>query len=584
MWEEVIAMRTVIYRVVLAMVLVVILVVSVAQASYITRGKVSQVTVYRSQALITRTLEVEGFQGGLQVVVTDLPERIIPSSLSAQAEAPTRIHSVTYRTEAVKGETRPEVQAIDERLAELEKKLREIQAYKELLKVKQAIIARLEEFTQASAQAELQRGILNFEELRKLTEYGLAKYDEFLQEHLRLEEEEKETTEEIKLMRRKRSQLAAGYSETKREAVVYLTKDTDQPVAISLRYLVDQVGWYPEYNLQAQEEENSLTLEYNAIVRQTSGENWDKVQVILSTAQPTFNAQPPLIEPLPIGLGAKRILKEKELEKSLEGFQKQRSAVQQAPTASPEVSAMLNVVAAEEQVLELTQKEDVLAAAKRKTRPTEGVSVTYSLPDSVSLASRSDEQILQIASVRMPASFRYKAAPLLTDFVFQEASAKNTSSYVFLPGTYNSFLNGEFVGRGKLKLLAAGEEFTSGFGVDPQLQVRRELVAKNERIEGGNLVSELEYRLTISSYRDRAIPLVLEDRIPYSPDGVVQIRLLESKPELSQDPEYQRTDFKKGILRWDLEIPAQAIDNKATVVIYRFSIAHDKDATVQGKS
>ena len=140
------------------------------------------------------------------------------------------------------------------------------------------------------------------------------------------------------------------------------------------------------------------------------------------------------------------------------------------------------------------------------------------------------------------------------------------------------------MGRGELKLLAAGEEFTSGFGVDPQLQVRRELVAKDERIEGGNLVSELEYRLTISSYRDRAIALILEDRIPYSPDAVVQIRLLESKPELSQDPEYQRTDFKKGILRWDLEIPAQAIDDKATVVIYRFSIAHDKDATVQGKS
>jgi len=84
--------------------------------------------------------------------------------------------------------------------------------------------------------------------------------------------------------------------------------------------------------------------------------------------------------------------------------------------------------------------------------------------------------------VTIPASSQHRAAPLLTDFVFRETSAKNITSYVFLPGSYNAFFNGEFVGRGELKLLAAGEEFTSGFGIDPQVQVGRR--AHGERRAG----------------------------------------------------------------------------------------------------
>jgi len=146
-----------------------------------------------------------------------------------------------------------------------------------LLQVKHKIIGNLEEFTASTAKMELQKGVLNFEELRQLTEYGLGKHDEFLQESLKLQEKNQETLKQIDLLKRKRSELAAGYSQTQREALVYLTKDTDQPVTISLRYLVGQVGWYPQYNLRSDEERSSVSVEYNAIIKQMSGEDWTSV-------------------------------------------------------------------------------------------------------------------------------------------------------------------------------------------------------------------------------------------------------------------------------------------------------------------
>ncbi len=566
----------------LLMVLAVTSAAGMTQATEVTRGKVIEVTVYRDQALVTRMVKVGGPRGPVEVVVTDLPDKIVPASLSAESNGSSRIHSVTYRTKAVKGETRPEVKAIDKQIAELEKQLRELSAYQELLQAKEKIIAKLQEFTAGTAKMELQKGVLNFEELRQLTEYGLAKYDQFLQESLKLQEREKETLKQIELLKRKRSELATGYSQTQREALVHLTKDTDDAVTISLRYLVGQVSWYPQYNLRSDEDRDSITVEYNAIIRQMSGEDWTSIGLILSTAQPTFAAEPPVIEPLEITLGPKKVLKAEEVEKTLEEAQERRFAAQRAPAPPPELSSMLNVVAGEEQVLELTQRADVLRAGKKRIMRMEGVSVTYELPDAVSLASRTDEQILQITAASVPGQFTHIAAPVLTDFVYEETLATNTTPYVLLPGSYNAYLNGEFVGRGKVQLIASGEEFKAGFGVDPQIQVVKELVTKSEHVEGGNLVSEFEYQLRVSNYGRKAIRMKLEDRMPYSPNGSVQVRLLEAKPEISQDPEYRRTKLKKGLLRWNLEIPEQAINEKAIVVIYRFRIAHDKDMTIKG--
>ena len=566
----------------LTMTLVVTFITGVAWATQITAGEVTEVTVYRDQALVTRTITAQGPSGPLEIAVTNLPAKIIPASLSAESKGNSQVHSLTYRTRAIRGEMRPEVQAIDEKIAELEQQLKELAAHQQLLQVKEKIISKLEQFTASTAEMELQKGVLNFEELRQLTEYGLGKHEQFLQESLKLQGEKEETSKQIDLLKRKRAELAAGYSQMQREALVYLTKDTDQPLIISLRYLVSGVSWYPQYNLRSDEERHSVSVEYNAIVRQMSGEDWSAVQLTLSTAQPTLTAEPPIIEPLEIALGPKRVWEVEELKDALGQFERRRSVAQKEVAPSPELSNILNVFAGEEQVLELTQKTDVLKAGKKKIMRLEGVSVTYQLPHSVNLASRTDEQILQIAAVRLPAHFTHRAAPVLTDFVYEEISAKNTTSYVFLPGSYNAYLNGEFVGRGSIELIASGEEFGAGFGVDPQVQVAKELISKTEHVEGGNQVSEFTYKLTVSNYGEKAIRLKLEDRMPYSPDGSVQVKLLEAKPEISLDAEYRRTKLSKGLLRWDLEIPAQAINEKEIMVTYRFRMAHDKQLTIKG--
>ena len=61
---------------------------------------------------------------------------------------------------------------------------------------------------------------------------------------------------------------------------------------------------------------------------------------------------------------------------------------------------------------------------------------------------------------------------MLTSHLYRLADLANSSDYVLLPGEATMYVGSDFVGRMNLPLVAIGEKYTVGFGVDPQLQSR----------------------------------------------------------------------------------------------------------------
>src|SRR5438067_5070202 len=114
----------------------------------------------------------------------------------------------------------------------------------------------------------------------------------------------------------------------------------------------------------------------------------------------------------------------------------------------------------------------------------------------------------------MNPDYCYKAVPVLTKHVYRLANLTNTTQYVLLPGEATMYLGTDFVGRMNLPLVAIGEQFTAGFGVDPQLQVQRQLVDKTRTTQGANQVLKYEYRILVNSYKSEPVKLQVWDRLP----------------------------------------------------------------------
>ena len=552
-----------------------------------TTGTISKVTVYRGQALVSRTINVDLPADASELIVEDLPSMIIPESLYAQALGDVKVLSVRYRERAVGEDTREEVNQLDAEIERVKNQLKHAKSEHEHSELQWQMFAKLRDFTVNAAESDISRGLLTFEPIEGLTGLIEKKGLEYFQHRMELEDKIAGLEKEQELLERKHKDLMAGRSRTEREAILFLSSAGGKKVTIELNYLVGNANWQQQYNLRANPEKSNVLIEYNAIVNQTSGEDWNGVLFSLSTAEPTMVSAPPILEPMHVVLSNPAQTQQAEqllmgADRALQYQQSRKANIRKGIAANSE----LNKMAVDNQAFlfnadqrELQQFRQQIAEISR----VEGVSVTYDLNGRLTLPSRSDQQLITIASFTTKADFTLVATPLLTDYVYLQADLLNDSDTVLLPGQANMFRNDEFVGKSQLPQVTIGETFTAGFGIDSQVQVVHELEDKKTRIQGGNRIDTYQYRIMLSNYKNVPVGLQLFDRLPYTESSSIKIDLEKAEPALSQNSEYLRTIAKNGILRWDLQIPPNSVNQNAFPVKYSFTMEYDRNMQIQSR-
>jgi hypothetical protein len=237
--------------------------------------------------------------------------------------------------------------------------------------------------------------------------------------------------------------------------------------------------------------------------------------------------------------------------------------------------AALNQAAASDQAEELRVADGQGAGPSPAEK--DGPSVTFPIAGHLDVPSRRDPQLLEVARVDLPAEYHAKAVPVLTPRVYRLARLTNTSDFVLLPGEATVYVGGDFVGRMRLPLVAAGEPFIAGFGVDPQIQVSRRLVRKSRSVQGGNQIFSYEFRIGLRNYRANPVKVQLWDRMPKPQGEAVAVSLVKTSAELSSDAHYQRAARTDNLLRWDVEVPQGTVGDKTIYLNYEFRLEYARD-------
>ena len=272
----------------------------------------------------------------------------------------------------------------------------------------------------------------------------------------------------------------------------------------------------------------------------------------------------------------------------IQGINSQRSQIAQAANNSIQFAEQnrfnwsLNDVAYGLQQLELNCDADTLAVL-RSGMPDEsnGPSLSYQLAGGVSLASRADQQMVRILQTDMPSRFYHVAVPVLTSYVYREAELMNSSDDDLLAGPITVYLDGRFVGQSEIPTVARGQTFVVGFGADPQLRARRELADKKDGVQGGNRETRFEYRLVVENFAGEVTPVRVLDRLPHAENGTdIRVTLGETSDPVSDDKLYQREERPMGLLRWDIEVAANAAGETARLIDYHYTVEYDRQYVV----
>jgi len=393
-----------------------------------------------------------------------------------------RGNSVNIRSVACRTRPPDEAAAMKGQVAELEKAIRELEIKLAdsrneiaLRRIRQDFLKDLGRFVAPAAKQEMTHGVLQAEELEKLTRLHFSEYETASQEIMKLDIQIEDDSEALNKLEAEREKLAAGPPVTF-DAVIYVEKTAAGPASLMLNYLVKDCGWVPVYNVRGDTGKAEIELEFNAMIHQVSGEDWHEANLFLSTTSPTASAYNPRLSPLYVRVNgngqqqqtaqaspaAKAQIYNKAIEAKKAAVQGQLRGKSFDDMAS--ANFLANDSAASVQLIELSQRLSELRLLDQGSTG-DDLSIQYKLDAPVSLVSRREGQMVPVLRHSSTAKFYHVAAPILTAAVFREADLRNTTESDLLGGRVNVFLDGQFTGRTDIPTIARGRNFTLGFGV-----------------------------------------------------------------------------------------------------------------------
>jgi uncharacterized protein (TIGR02231 family) len=552
----------------------------------VTPSKVTAVTVYPTGALVTREVEAAGPAGRVELVVSPLPAATVSSSLYAEGADGVRVLTTRYRTRPIVADTGADVRKFMEELKQLQLAREKIDGDLGALQDNVKLTGKMENFLTVSTVQATEKGALNAEAAINLSKHIREQRTETAKEVVNLKQQLVANQEKAELVQHRLQGLMTGVARYENDAVVVVDKANAAAGTIRLNYLVENASWHPQYKLRADKAgKEQVTLEYLAGVVQNTGEEWPNVKLVLSTAQPMLNSAPPDLQALFVSVAPKGAAPGAqptvaELEDQIRSLRSKAQKDFNDRKAASGVG-LVNTAAAREQSWELFNPE---AAVKRGCMLSyrEGPAVTYRIATPLTVQSRTDEQVLEVAKIDMKPDFYYKTVPILSPHVYRMADVVNKSEHVLLPGEATVYSGTDFVGQMTLPLVAVGEQFTAGFGVDPQLVVQRSMTDKMRSTSGGNQLLRYDYRILVNSYKAEKVRLQVWDRLPYAENDSVGVQLLKTSPDLSKDAIYQREHRPNNLLRWDLAVEPNTNGEKATPIGFEFKLELDRQMTIGG--
>jgi uncharacterized protein (TIGR02231 family) len=324
------------------------------------------------------------------------------------------------------------------------------------------------------------------------------------------------------------------------QIVVVLTANSAGAADIEFSYYVSGASWHPVYTLRAGKQADNVAMDYNAMVSQTTGENWKDVKLTLSTANPMINNNPPKLETVytqPLQMDANV---------SIKGSRAGSTQYYIDGVKAPEYKNMQTVETSVQQNMTSTSFE---------------ISMNYTIP------SDGVEKSITIQQYTLPAQFSYLAVPKLSTDAFLQAKITNWESYNLLPGEANLFVDNAYSGKSYLNPAVTEDTLDLSFGVDKKINIKRTRVKdySKKQFIGSNRIDEYGFEISVRNTKTTAINIRVEDQVPVSTSKEVIVEL--------GDNSGAKYDPVTGKLSWELSIAP----NEEKKLNFSFTIKHPKN-------
>ena len=510
---------------------------------------IESVTVYPDGATVTRLIRLDLPGGDSVVRAVDFPPSLDPASLRVEGEAQARLTIAGIDARPPRAERPPADPALEDQIEALRDERARLDGRIAAATARRKFAERFAE--QAPA------GLGDKGEARPLAEWRAA--------FLAVEEEIAATDKvirETRIMQRDVDRELARLDvqrtanpPRKMEVRIDISAEAATNATLRVSYTVRGARWSPIYDARLEtggrDKKPSLELVRRAEIVQTTGEDWQDVQLAVSTVRTAKGGNAPELRPLIVRYPAPpRPLGEVGAAGRLQQY-----APPPAAPLAPAVEGDLDRMTPE---LSRARKAD----EREAEADTGGFQAVYRIGGRVSVATNEGAKSYRISSAAIAPELLVRAAPALDATAFLEADFKHTEDAPLLPGRVAIYRDGIFVGRGQMAMAAKDESVRLGFGADDKVKIARSTTRQTEGSAGivnSAKTERREFKTTIRNGHDAPIRVVVEDQMPVSEIDDVKVEMLPT----TTPPTEKDVRNRRGVLAWTFDAaPGEVKDIK----------------------
>jgi hypothetical protein len=363
-----------------------------------------------------------------------------------------------------------------------------------------------------------------------------------------------------------------------------------------ITYITQSAFWVPYYDVKCDNIKSPIQFIYKARIAQTTGIDWKKVKLSLSTAAPRQYGNAPVLKTWflsyidPINVLNRNLSYSNTINSALAGKVAGvtvRSQSSQRETISlrgenginlgnktlyvvngnimsksdyskinaddikdvsvmdgTRASALFGAEAANGAIIVTLKEglEDYISVSNTELDLSYDISLPYDVP------SNGKPQIATLKEATVPAAYKYYAVPKLDRDAFLLAEVTDWQKLNLLPGEANIIFEGTYIGKSFIDPASTNDTLNLTLGVDKRVVIKKEKMVdfSSTKFLGSNKVQTLTYEITVKNNKNEPIQIVLKDQYPISTNKEIEVEVLETSDAKINPP--------VGVMTWIMTI------------------------------
>lgn len=372
-----------------------------------------------------------------------------------------------------------------------------------------------------------------------------------------------------------------NYNENQRSNQVIILIDAPESITIQgqLKYLVSDCGWAANYDLSATDLNQKINLKYMAQVYNNTGNDWNEVELVLSTGDPRLSASFPELSPWYLNYYEATRLSAKK------GYYAPQVVQEDYRQQAQSNINIANQRAYDNYILEkaenkLDEQQQFFQTSTGKALGNNPVAMRqidiseltaeFAIQDKFSCPSDAKPYKVDIKSLSLDATFTHITVPKLDNGAFLMAHIVGWQDLELMPGPTNVYFAGAYVGVSEIDTRNLSDTLSLSFGRDNKVVVMRKLKQElsSKKIIGGSKKELYLYEIAVRNNRNTPISIDIYDQVPISKSSDITVTIDNLSGSIQNS--------ESGEVKWTKTIQPGEIAN----VEIGYTVKYPKDAKI----